>query len=218
MDVTEFDYSRKLAPNFQTDGDLKYFSNFGQSWGLMGSDKAVVFLDNHDTQRGEAKLTYKTGVLYQLATIFMLAHPYGYPKVMSSYYFDSHDRGPPKQAVHSGTGVACGKGQPWVCEHRWTPIANMVAWRRSAGGGWVENWETQGGSRISFCRSGAACVLINREGNDWQASVSVSMPDGQYCNVQVSDGSDCPKVYVQGGRVSVNVPRMKAVAFHIGRQ
>jgi len=95
----------------------------------------------------------------------------------------------------------------------------MVAWRRSAGSAWVENWENHGsGSRISFCRNGAACVLINREGSAWQASVSVSMPDGQYCNVQVSDGPNCPKVNVQGGRVSVNVPGMKAVAFHVGKQ
>merc|ERR1719401_3093604 len=130
MDVTEFDYSRKLAPNFQTDGDLKYFSNFGRSWGLMGSDKAVVFLDNHDTQRGEAKLTYKNGALYQLASIFMLARPYGYPKVMSSYYFDGHDQGPPSTPVHSSSGLGCGgeptstrafnlttlSSGPWVCE------------------------------------------------------------------------------------------------------
>eukprot|EP00913_Durusdinium_trenchii_P022620 g21243.t1 len=130
--VTEFNYARQLAPNFLQEGKLKYLGSFGESWGLISSDTAVVFMDNHDTQRGEAQLTYKNGGLYSLANVFMLAHPYGYPKVMSSYVFDAHDQGPPSQPVHSATGVACG-GQPWVCEHRYPEIANMVAWRRSAG-------------------------------------------------------------------------------------
>merc|ERR1719191_1943723 len=74
----------------------------------MPSGSAIVFLDNHDTQRGNAPLTYKYGDLYYFANIFMLAHPYGYPKVMSSYYFNDHDQGPPSTPVHSGSSVACG--------------------------------------------------------------------------------------------------------------
>ena len=54
--------------------------------------QAVVFMDNHDTQRGDAPLTYKNGQRYYLANVFMLAHPYGHPKVMSSYEFSSHDQ------------------------------------------------------------------------------------------------------------------------------
>ena len=107
--------------------DLK---GFVESRGLMSSDKAVVFIDNHDTQRGEAKLTYKNGDSYQLANISMLA--YGYPKMMSSSYFDTHDQGPPGQPVHGGGGLNCFGGKPWVCEHRWMPIANMARWRLSA--------------------------------------------------------------------------------------
>eukprot|EP00976_Prorocentrum_cordatum_P061638 1176383-Prorocentrum_minimum.AAC.1 len=39
-------------------------------------------IDNHDTQRGAAPLTFqRDGVAYVLATVFMLASPYGYPKV-----------------------------------------------------------------------------------------------------------------------------------------
>ena len=30
---------------------------------------AEVFMDNHDTQRGEAQLTYKNGGLYSLANV-----------------------------------------------------------------------------------------------------------------------------------------------------
>merc|ERR1719461_2287530 len=100
-----------LAPHFVQNDILSHLNNFGEEWGLIPSKHAVVFLDNHDTQRGEAQLTYKNGELYQLANIFMLAHPYGYPKVMSSYYFDHHDQGPPSSFVHNGDDVHCGSAR-----------------------------------------------------------------------------------------------------------
>jgi alpha-amylase len=57
--------------------------HFGQ--GLFDSDKAVVFVDNHDTQRHQkGYLTFKNGAVYDLANVFMLAHPYGHPKVKKS--------------------------------------------------------------------------------------------------------------------------------------
>lgn len=149
MDVTEFSYAQKLGPNFNDEGHLQYLSNFGESWGLINSGNAVVFIDNHDTQRGNAPLTYKNGGIYNLINVFMLAHPYGYPKVMSSYYFNSHDQGPPGSPVHEGGNVNCGNGHPWVCEHRWTSIANMVNWRRSAGTEGVSHFTSQGGDRKS---------------------------------------------------------------------
>jgi alpha-amylase len=52
---------------------------------------------------------------------------------MSSYYFETHDQGPPQdseQNILSPTINAdgtCGNG--WVCEHRWKQIYQMVAFR-----------------------------------------------------------------------------------------
>merc|ERR1712194_470807 len=119
--VTEFGYAATLVPKFINDGRLRDdLEKFGEAWGLVPSDKAVVFLDNHDTQRdGQAPVTYKSGDIYTLLNVFMLAYPYGYPKVMSSYYFESTKQGPPSTPVHGpGSEVHCGNGQPWVCEHR----------------------------------------------------------------------------------------------------
>ena len=64
--------------------------------GLADND-ALVFIDNHDTQRKGLPITYKNGKLYQMAVTFMLAWNYGYPRVMSSFYFPSDfpDQGPP---------------------------------------------------------------------------------------------------------------------------
>jgi len=219
-EVTEFSYFRQLAPNFLDEGKLQYLENFGESWGLIASSSAVVFMDNHDTQRGEAPLTYKNGNLYELANIFMLAHPYGYPKIMSSYYFDNHDQGPPSSSVHNGGNVACGNGNPWVCEHRWTGVANMVAWRKSAGTSSVEKFQKPSGNTVAFCRGGAACVALNRGGGEWSASVTFSVPAGSYCNVIVSDDvSSCPKVVVKSdGSASFQVPATGAVAVHVGKK
>jgi len=221
MDVTEFNYARQLDPNFVDDGKLQFLSEFGESWGFIASDKAVVFLDNHDTQRGEAQLTYKNGDLYQLANVFMLAHPYGYPKVMSSYYFSSHDQGPPSVSVHNGNTLECGSGKPWVCEHRWTPIANMIAWRWAAGSAGVTSFEAPGGDTISFCRGTAACVALNRQsGATWSVTLHFTLPEGRYCNVIESDDtSSCPSVSVAAdGSVNLQVPPMSAVALHVGKK
>ena len=62
---------------------------------------ALVFVDNHDNQRnsggGGNVLTYKDDYNYKLAVGFLLAHDYGFKRVMSSYYFDDNDQGPPKK-------------------------------------------------------------------------------------------------------------------------
>eukprot|EP00929_Paragymnodinium_shiwhaense_P035661 TRINITY_DN19217_c0_g1_i2.p1 TRINITY_DN19217_c0_g1~~TRINITY_DN19217_c0_g1_i2.p1 ORF type:complete len:476 (+),score=97.07 TRINITY_DN19217_c0_g1_i2:69-1496(+) len=224
-DVSEFNYARQLAPNFLNDGKMQYLGSFGESWGLMPSGDAVVFMDNHDTQRGEAQLTYKNGMLYQLANIFMLAHPYGYPKVMSSYAFDNKDQGPPSSPVHSGSSVACSGGPNslngvWICEHRWTAIANMVAWRRSAGSAPVGNFQKVGADVIIFCRGQAACVAINRQSSQWSGNAKLSLPSGSYCDViQSDDTSSCPKVQVNSdGSVNLQIPAMSAVALHTGKK
>ncbi|CAK0886183.1 unnamed protein product [Prorocentrum cordatum] len=222
--VTEFNYARQLAPNFLDEGKLQFFDGFGEKWGFLASDKAVVFLDNHDTQRGEAKLTYKNGGLYQLANIFMLAHPYGYPKVMSSYAFAGTDDGPPSSPVHSDGGVACsaGPGQdaPWICEHRWTAIANMAAWRRSAGTSPVGSFQKMAADVIVFCRGQTACVALNRLSSPWSGNAKLSLPGGSYCNVIESDDtSSCPQVQVNlDGSVNLQIPAMSAVALHTGKQ
>ena len=88
--VTEFKYSTQLGETFRN-GKLAWLRNFGEAWGFMASHQAVVFVDNHDNQRGHGGagnvITFEDGRLYDLANVFMLAYPYGYPKVMSSYAF-----------------------------------------------------------------------------------------------------------------------------------
>jgi len=223
-----FDYSKRLSPNIRDEGKLRNMHHFGQSWGLLSPNNSVVFLDNHDTQRAEAMLSYQDSRLYELASIFMLAHPYGYPKIMSSFYFSTRDQGPPSVPVHGAHGLACGgspdqikamPGRPWVCEHRWPSLANMVAWRRSAGSNNIGAWWARNGDNVFFCRGSTACVVFNRAGSStWKASLKLPLPPGTYCNVIVSDNAtSCPKITVMHGKNTLfEVPPIRAVAIHVG--
>ena len=62
----------------------------------MPSADALVFVDNHDNQRGhgvggDTILTFRESKLYKMAQAFTLAWPYGRPRIMSSYYWDGQD-------------------------------------------------------------------------------------------------------------------------------
>lgn len=62
---------------------------------MLPSADAVVFVDNHDNQRSgnDDILTHKSRRSYIMAVSFMLAHPYGWPRVMSSFKFSAFDQG-----------------------------------------------------------------------------------------------------------------------------
>ena len=117
--VTEFDYARRIGPAFRN-SDIASLRNIGFELELSSSD-AVTFVTNHDEERHNPNGPIWHGVSgngYYLANIFTLAYPYGYPKVMSGYFFGGDfDAGPPSNGVH--TGDACGfDGGSWVCEHK----------------------------------------------------------------------------------------------------
>ena len=59
---------------------------------------------------------------------FTLAYPYGTPQILSSYAYNSHGQGAPREAVHAGNGsISCGREGLWHCQHRWPEISGMVA-------------------------------------------------------------------------------------------
>jgi len=232
--VTEFNYQRSLgslvkdASQFQRIIDL---GNAAQdSFGLVPSRSAVIFIDNHDTQRNDDHpAIYKDGDLYNFYNLVMLALPYGFPKIMSSYDFHNTDQGPPKQSVHDSShsfvnhnnNVNCGNGD-WVCEHRWSQIANMVAWKRAAGSETkMENIITEDDSNhVAFSRNGKAFIALNRNENDaWtMSSIYTGLPSGDYCNViENDDVKSCDTISVNNDGMiedEINVPKFSAFAIH----
>ena len=169
-EVTEFKYGDLLSTVFSA-GSLADLSAFGSASVFLPSDAAMVFIDNHDTQRSRAGaggvLTFKDGPLYHLAVTYMLAWPYGRPIVMSSYQFDNTDQGPPAnadgsiRAVYTDGTPDCGQGR-WVCEHRWPDEAGMVGFRNYTAGAAVSNWWSDNNNAIAFGRGDKGFVIISR--------------------------------------------------------
>lgn len=118
-DVTEFAFSRKVGAIFNNcEGSLSDLRTFTET--MLPSAQAVVFIDNHDNQRGHGAggkciLDHRDGAaLYALGNVFKLAFPYGNPSVMSSYYWSASNindigdsKGPPSTTppYTSGSGA-----------------------------------------------------------------------------------------------------------------
>lgn len=143
--ITEFRFSEAISRSFSGGDQLKWLQSFGEVWGFWPSKYALTFVDNHDNQRDNPSvLTYKNGRLYIMATAFHLAWPYGVPRVMSSFEFESRDVGPPRDAA--GNIVApqfdangqCNNG--WICEHRWHEMSEMIKFRNVVAGTAVWHW------------------------------------------------------------------------------
>ena len=66
---------------------------------MLEPENAFVFVDNHDNQRGHGGggevVTHKDPRKYKIAQAISLGYTYGTPRVMSSYFFDDSEAGPP---------------------------------------------------------------------------------------------------------------------------
>lgn len=205
-DVQEFRYARDLKRVFQNE-NLAYLKNFGEAWGYMPSGQSAVFVDNHDTERGGDTLSYKDGSNYTLASVFMLAWPYGSPDVHSGYEWTDKDAGPP-----NGGAVSACYADGWKCQHAWREISSMVGFRNAARGQAVTDWWDNGGDQIAFGRGSKAYVAINREASSLTRTFQTSLPGGDYCDVQ----SGRTVTVSSGGQFSATLAAGTAVALHVG--
>lgn len=214
--VTNFDYQRDVAESF-ANGDIANLTSMPDHGGLT-SDEAVVFIDNHDTQRYEPALTHVDGDRYYLATAFMLAHSYGTPVVMSSYDFQGNEAaGPPSVGEVDGNPAGwvtadsdCASGE-WICEHRNETVGGMVAFRNAVQGAELVERAADGSSRVAFDRGDVGFAAFNASGESWSLTAATSLPDGEYDNVAGSGGAT-----VSGGEVTATVPAEGALALHVG--
>jgi len=243
VDVTEFGYGRALFDKFVGGGRPADLRGLGESSGLLPGDRAVAFTDNHDKQRGHAGggnyLTYHYGPIYELANVFLLAWPYGYPALMSSYAFSGDTTfdasyGPPHDPATGATrGPWDGGGADpacfdrnrggWVCEHRLRPIGNMVGFRAATkDASLVSDWWDDAGNRIAFGRGGAGFVVINADASALSRTFRTSLAAGQYCDIISGDftaAGTCTGAVVTvdaSGDASITAPAYGAAAIHVG--
>lgn len=219
-DVTEFNFTNTMGHYFKLRSPLREISNIGSWGGWLNSDDAIVFVANHDNQRQNTNntITHKDGNnANNVAHVFMLGWPYGYPKIMSSYDWNDHDQGPPGQGASS-----CSSG--WLCEHRNRAIANMVAFRNNTASEFrVTNYWDNGNHQMAWGRGGLGFVVVNMEGFNLNNTLQTGMPAGTYCDIVHADfnyqNGTCngPTVTVDGsGNASFNVSFRNASAIHVG--
>jgi len=195
------------------------------AWGMMPSDKAVVFLQNHDTQHS-CGLSYRDGDVFRVANVWMLAQPFGYPSILSSFAFNcpgGNSMGPPSDAGGNTNDVTCAAsletatvGQ-WVCEHRDPSIRTMVDFRHVVVGTGINNWWDNGLNAIAFSRGNLGFVAINREPTTVTAAVTTGLPAGTYCDRLTGgrNGAVCvgtPVVVDALGAVQLNLASNTAIA------
>jgi alpha-amylase len=236
-DVTEFTFTgvanKFLGRNGEHTSQLNPTGPPGSqfsatAWGIMPSDKAVVFLQNHDTQHN-CGIGYKNGQVFRLANVWMLAEPYGYPSILSSFAFDcpsENSMGPPSDADGWTLPVTCASsletaavGQ-WVCEHRDPYILNMVGFRRRVAGTAVTNWWDNGGNAIAFSRGSLGFVAINGQATTITAVVTTGLAPGRYCDLLSGgkSGAGCAGTAVDvgsTGTVALSLPSNVAIAVDV---
>ena len=199
-DITEFTFVG-VGDKFRNVGGQKLFqlnpngsagNQFSPTaWGLMPADKAVVFLQNHDTQH-QGGISYRDGSIFRLANVWMLAQPYGYPTILSSYAFDfpsGNAMGPPSDVNGNTNAVSCSTSLEtaaigkWVCEHRDPYLRQMIKFRRVVAGTDVNRWFDNGSNAIAFSRGDKGFVAINREATATMITTATGMPQGTYCDL-----------------------------------
>jgi alpha-amylase len=162
------------------------------AWGLMPSDKAVVFLENHDTQHDLGRISYRDGNVFRVANVWMLAQPYGYPSILSSFAFvrpQENSMGPLSDANGWTLPVACASSlesaadDQFVCEHRDPYILHMVAFRKYVAGTDQNHWWDDGANAIAFSRGNKGFVAISRETTAVTDTIATGMPPGTYCDL-----------------------------------
>lgn len=221
--VTEFSFSDAIGRVFRGLVPLKELKNWGPAWRFMSSEDALVFVDNHDNQRGHGAgganiLTFRDERQYKMATAFKLAYPYGVVRLMSSYYFpkNSTDLGPPQDAQGNivspaiETDGSCAR--PWICEHRWREISSMINFSNIAGNAPVQSWWDNGNNSIAFGRGNRAFAAWNGENTDLKVRLQTGLPTGAYCDIisgkRIDNYCTGLKIYVSpDGSAEINIPK-----------
>ncbi|XP_058123490.1 alpha-amylase I-like [Anopheles ziemanni] len=232
-EVTEFKYSMYIGLILRGTLDATALralvAENSTQYGLIPSDSALVFVDNHDNQRGHGAggasiLTFKDGPKYIQAVAFTLATDYSTARIMSSYNFTDSGQGPPadglEQIVSPGfnsTDGSCSNG--WICEHRWPVFRRMVGFRNFAAVAPLTDVQTTSGT-FAFCRGNIGFAVFNTGTVTRDGVFQTCLPPGEYCDLISGEkqASECTgmRVLVTGdGTVGLTLPVNSSVVLDL---
>jgi len=199
--------------NFRIIPEIKHY--------MPNSMDSIVFIDNHDLQRAKDRSMLLSAnydqEMFDLAQVFMLTYPFGYPQLYSSYSFTDYDQGPPvdKQLM---TLPVLDKNleciPPFMCEHKRNYVNALVEFRnKSDRAFFVSNWWTNGGDQLAFSRGSYGFVVINNSPFQLKKKFQTGLKAGLYCNLYDVKSEGCNnKIYVDNiGNADIIVEKMSAL-------
>jgi alpha-amylase len=222
--VLGFDYAYQIKDSFKSydpapphDGNIGNLKIFGAAAGLLPSDKELVFIENHDTERDHTNTLNYTDPNNTIANEFMLAYPYGTPQVYASFAWSNRDDSPPSNSEGIITDTVC-DNTTWVCVDRYTGIKGMVGFHNFVGDAPVKNWYDDGDNLIAFSRGTSGFFSTNNEAAANTVTVRTGLSGGRYCDIihgTVSNGGcSGPTVTVSNnGMATITVDSHDSVAF-----
>lgn len=167
-----------------------------------------------------------------MANAFMLAYPYATIRVMSSYNFSSGNihEGPPMDENEEIISVSVNDDgtceHPWICEHRWHPIVEMVKFRINVFGTDITKWRAFASNTVAFCREDKGFIVFSKSKFDCLIGkpVFVCVAPGKYCDVIAGydENGNCINVIeVDSGRYAILIKKKETnsngvIALHIG--
>jgi alpha-amylase len=211
--VFEFGLARDLKSMVES-ASLSQGMTFGPEFGTVPSESAIVFVDNHDTERNGETLSYADGDAYLLANAFLLAQPYGVPVLYSGYAFESRDAGPQQDDAFRVLPVECGTAPfavtEWTCLQRDPRIQGMVAFHDAVGAAAVtDEWSDV--YAYAFGREDYGYIVLNAGSDAVQRTFESSLAPGEY-----ADAIGGESIVVAGdGTFTASVPGMTALAISV---
>jgi alpha-amylase len=185
---------------------------------LPASADSVVFIDNHDLQRSSDRSMLISAQydqeVFDLAQVFMLTYPFGYPQLYSSFKFKNYDDGPPVDSHLMTLPVLDDHFNclaPFICEHKKSYVNALVNFRnKSDKNFYVSNWWTNGRDQMAYSRGNLGFVLINNSTDNIHQTFQTGLLAGSYCNLMDVNCSNTIVVN-QAGLASINLAKMSAL-------
>ncbi len=193
-DVSAYAYPYLVGNAFKN----KQFNTIPKIFQYMpDSDDSIVMLENHDLERAQDRGMLLTAndndAAFDLAQVFMLTYPFGYPQLYSSYRFDNFDDGPPLDSQKLtqpilNEDLTC--RTPFMCQHKRSYVNRLVKFRNIADDHfYVTNWWSNGVDILAFSRGDKGFVLINNSDNFINQRFQTGLRAGQYCDLYLNDCS-----------------------------
>ncbi|XP_055383704.1 alpha-amylase-related protein-like [Condylostylus longicornis] len=185
--VIEFNFEEVISKIMRGGIILRNLDNFLDDFNLIQNHNAVVDIDNHDSQRTFNYLSYKDPIPFRMGIAFEFALPYGIPKMISSFAFDSYDESPPSdinQNIIDPAPRTDGNCQVnWNCEHRYYSVREMLRFARSVEMEPVKKFFSNDYGQFGFCRGNKGFIAFNPSSKDMEIEMNVCVPPGTYCDI-----------------------------------